>query len=71
MKRFLTAIAMACVLSISALAGDIPTLGAPQPSPQETTISTSPGDIPSGDSAEQISDDALSALLVVLSFLTA
>ncbi|MBC8029210.1 MAG: hypothetical protein H7Z16_03790 [Pyrinomonadaceae bacterium] len=36
MKRFLIAITLTCVLSVSALAGDIPTCGAP----------ALPGDIP-------------------------
>lgn len=31
MKRFAMAIALACVLSVSALAGDIHTVGAPAP----------------------------------------
>jgi hypothetical protein len=31
MKRFLTVVALTCVLSVSALAGDMPTVGAPAP----------------------------------------
>jgi hypothetical protein len=74
MKRFLTVIALTCVLSSSALAGDIPSVGKPSPAPagtSQTTTSTSPGEIPSGGSAEQISDAALSTLLSVFSFLAA
>ena len=33
MKRFLVALTLTCVLSVSALAGDIPTIGAPAPAP--------------------------------------
>lgn len=39
MKRFLVALTLTCVLSVSALAGDIPTIGAPAPAP--TTQSSS------------------------------
>jgi opacity protein-like surface antigen len=39
MKRFALAIALACVLSGSALAGDVHTTGAPEPAP--TTQSSS------------------------------
>jgi hypothetical protein len=69
MKRFVVTIALACVLSSSALAGEIPISGAPSPQPSgtsQTTSKTSPGEIPSGGYAEQISDIALSGLLAVL-----
>ena len=74
MKRFLIAIALTCALSSSALAGDIPTDGSAAPAPNGITqtpgeTQTPPGDIPSGGVAEQVSNDALSALLSVLSFL--
>ncbi len=75
MKRFLMTVALTCFLSSLALAGDVPTVGAPQLPPQGTAtpISTGdtasvPGDVPTG-SADQISGEALSALLAVLSFL--
>ena len=72
MKRFLAAIAVICVLTVSALAGDIPTLGSPQPAPREKsrTITRATGDIPSVPVAEQLSGDALTALLSALTFLT-
>jgi hypothetical protein len=70
MKRFLPAIALVCVFSIPAVAGDIPTLGSPQPPPQGTAAPNSPGDIPTSGAAEQeLSSDALSALLSLLGFL--
>jgi hypothetical protein len=52
MKRTLMTIALACVLSSSALAGDIPSGGIPSPPPASqgdipSGGSTSPGDIPS------------------------
>ena len=70
MKRLLVTTALACVLSSSALAGEIPSGGVPAPLPPggtaPTTDATSPGEIPSGGYAEQISDVALSGLLAVL-----
>lgn len=42
MKRFALALILTCILSVSALAGDIPTAGvASTPPPQPTTQSTS------------------------------
>lgn len=47
MKRFLAATALACVLSASALAGDLPTSGVTSPAPNGTTqTTTAPGDLP-------------------------
>ena len=74
MKRLLISLTLAVALSSSAMGGDIPSGGiAPPPPPSnattETTATTDPGDIPSDGKAE-LSSDALSALLAVLSFLT-
>ena len=71
MKRFLITIALTCALSSSAFAGDIPSVGAPAPASSGTTetTATSPGEIPSVGVAEQLSSEALSAVLSVLSFL--
>jgi len=41
MKRLSMALILTCALSISALAGDIPTVGAPAVPPPPTTQSTS------------------------------
>ena len=74
MKRFVMATALACVVSGSAFAGDMPTGGIAPPPPlssTQTTTETSPGDIPTSGAAEQVSDAALSALLTVLGFLAA
>jgi hypothetical protein len=74
MKRFLAAIAITWVLSVSAFAGDMPISGSPAPPPPsyattETTGNTDPGDIQTPGKA--LSSEALSALLSVLSFLAA
>lgn len=73
MKRFITTLALALALSGSVFAGDITTSGSPAPAPGGPSAQTSevpvPGDIPSGGRSE-LSSDALSVLLSVLSFLT-
>jgi hypothetical protein len=73
MRRFLMIIALTSLLSIQGLAGEIPTGGEPTPPPPDgitqTTNTTSPGQIPTGGYAEQISDVALSGLLAVLGLL--
>lgn len=57
MKRFVLAVALACVLSGSALAGDIHTAGAPEPvpgdihttgAPAPTNPDPDPGDMGNG-----------------------
>ena len=73
MKRFLAAIAITWVLSASAFAGDMPISGAPAPPPPSTATtevaaSTEPGEVETPGRSE-LSDEALSALLSVLSFL--
>ena len=73
MKRFLAALAITCVLSVSAFAGDMPISGSPAPPPppsKATMETTEPGDIPTSGRSE-LSSEALSALLSVLSFLAA
>jgi len=70
-KRSLILVALAFVLSSSALAGDIPSGGIPSPPPSgttQTTIQTTPGEVPTLGS-EEMSDVALSALLAVFSLL--
>ena len=71
MKRLLITTAMTFVLSVSALAGDIP-CGTPSPAPNGTTQitnTTSPGELPTGGYAEQVSEAGLSGFLAVLSLL--
>jgi hypothetical protein len=70
MKRFLTAFALVAVLAVSAIGGDVSTSGSPAPPPSGSTqTSPSTGDIPTDGSADQISGEALSELLALLSFL--
>lgn len=81
MKRFLGAIALASVIYVSAVAGELPTSGVTSPSPGELptsgisssipTDTTSPGDLTTGGFAEQLSNAALSALLSVLGLVAA
>jgi hypothetical protein len=70
MKRFLAAMAITSVLSVSAFAGDMPISGAPAPQPGDmpTSGTPAPGDVPS-DGKSDLSSEALSALLSALSFL--
>ena len=66
MKRLLISLTLAVVLSSPAMGGDIPSGGiAPPTGP---TAATEPGDVPSVGKSE-LSSEALSALLSVLSFL--
>lgn len=77
MKRFLSTIALTCVLAVSTLAGDLATGGFMSPLPGDLptggvtstapTGTTSPGDLTTSGFAEQVSDAALSVLLSVLS----
>ncbi|MBA2705400.1 MAG: hypothetical protein H0U60_16295 [Blastocatellia bacterium] len=66
MKRFLMAIAVACALATTTLAGDIPSGDAPHPQSQPTTSPTLLGEIPSVPEASSLSDAAISALLTAL-----
>jgi hypothetical protein len=73
MKRFALAIMLACVLSDSALAGDVHTTGAPAPVPGDshTVGAAAPGDIhTTGDpvSTTQSSSVAAKLILAILSF---
>jgi hypothetical protein len=70
MKQLLMTITITCALASSAFGGEIPSVGASAPSGSIAgTNTTSPGEIPSVGKSE-LSSDALTALLSVLSFLT-
>jgi len=70
MKRFLMTVSLTCILSSSALAGDVPTVGSPAPQGATQSTSTpSPGEIPTVGVADQTSSATLSALLTVLGLL--
>lgn len=47
MKRFVMALFLACALSGSALAGDVPSTGSPAPTPGDIHTVDAPGEIPS------------------------
>ena len=66
MKRFVMALALACVLSGTALAGDVPSTGAPAPGDIPSTGAPSPalaGDIPSTGAPSPI----VTVILTILS----
>jgi len=60
-------IALTCVLSVTVLAGQIPTVGFTAPPPDETTVPTAPGEIPSVPFTQEMSEAALNLLQLVLS----
>jgi len=66
MKRLLMASVIACALSITTLAGDIPSGGAPTPPPQQATSPSLLGEIPTMGKAQSLSAAAISALLNAL-----
>lgn len=68
MKRFLVAIALACTLSASILAGEIHSTGASAPGDIPTVGLTSPGQIPSDGSTSpgHIPTVGLSVVLTIL-----
>ncbi|MEK6283206.1 MAG: hypothetical protein AABN95_22855 [Acidobacteriota bacterium] len=77
MKRLTMAIALACLLSVSALAGQIP-CDLTSPGPDAPTSTTSPGDTPTsgvaGDIpcdgfAQQAEDAAFAGFLAVVGWL--
>ena len=47
MERFMLTVALTCVFSVSALAGEMPTCGVVTPSPTAATVTaTDPGEMP-------------------------
>lgn len=83
MKRFTMATVLACILSVSAMAGAIPCDFAPPPPPpppgESLTSTTFPGEIPTGGVtgqipsdgfAQQAEDAAVAGFLTVLGWLT-
>jgi hypothetical protein len=81
MKRFAMVTVLACILSVSALAGDIPCdfVPPPPPNPPAMTSTTAPGDIPTAGVtgaipcdglAQQAEDAAVAGFLTVLGWLT-
>jgi len=66
MKRFLVTLTLTCVLSASAMAGSIPTCGAPDPG--ETSGPPAPGDQGNGGLADDGNQGSgnVAALLTIL-----
>jgi hypothetical protein len=73
MRRLLTVFSLTCALACSALAGEVPTVGAPAPPPPEATSSVAPGEIPTdgkpGDIPSVGSSVALSVILTAFGLL--
>ena len=66
MRHLTLALVLACVLSGTALAGEIPTTGAPAPQPSGS-VATTTGEIPTtGATAPQASSTALTIILTLL-----
>jgi len=58
MKRFMLTVALTCVLSVSALAGEMPTCGVVAPSPTPATATTTdPGEMPTAGAASSQQGD--------------
>ena len=68
MKRFVMAVALACALSATALAGDVPSTDVVSPPPGNMQT-TSPGDIPTSDYASTAASPLLSVLLSIIGVL--
>ena len=51
MKRFMLTVALTYVLSVSALAGEMPTCGVVAPSPTPTATTTDPGEMSTAGAA--------------------
>lgn len=79
MKRFFGALALACVFSVSALAGELPTGGSPSPQPGELPTSGAPapqpGELPTGgiaspngETESSLTSTVLLTILGLLSF---
>jgi hypothetical protein len=67
MKRFTMAIAMSCVLSVSALAtdGEVPSGGLKAP-PNDPPAPTAPGEIPNGGFTQEVTETALTLIQLAL-----
>lgn len=66
MKRFLMTIVLTCVLSVTALAGLIPSDGVTAPPPDEPAVPTATGEVPSGGLTQEISEAALTLIQLAL-----
>lgn len=69
MKRFVLAIALACVLSVSALAGEVHSVGAPAPGNTPTGGAPAPGDQGNGGLADDGNQGGGNIVLLILDLL--
>ena len=70
MKRFVTALALACAFSASAFAGDVPTGDNVPPAPTITSEAT-PGDTPTGGYTQDAATDlTLTVVQIIISVLS-
>jgi hypothetical protein len=71
MKRFLIAIALACAVSVSVFAGEIPSDGFASPPPAGTSqrAASSPGEIPTVGAAQPVSSAALTVIQALVGLL--
>ena len=65
MKRFALAVALACVLSGSAFAGDSHTAGAPAPAPGDVHTTGAPSPAPGSQSSSIVANVILTILSIV------
>ena len=65
MKRFALAVALACVLSGTALAGDSSTAGAPAPAPGDVHSTGAPSPAPGSQSSSIVANVILTILSIV------
>jgi hypothetical protein len=66
MKRFLAAMALACILSVSALAGEITTSGLLSPQPGEISTSGVASPPPPATTETAIGDEVIAHVLEIL-----
>jgi hypothetical protein len=66
MKRFVLAVALACALSGTALAGAVPSTDVSSPTPPENAQTTLSGDVPSTDYAPPPAENSLLAVLLTI-----
>ena len=59
MKRFISTLAVTCLVSLPVIAGNIPTDGVTAPTPGETEMILKPGEIPTSGISYEIADTAL------------
>jgi hypothetical protein len=68
MKHFMTLMALVCIISTTALAGDIPSVGitSTRPDGGQPTTTTAPGEIPTSGSSYEITEATLNLIQMFL-----